>query len=383
LAGLTDLDLTTSSTQLTDDAAAWAEDQKPGWTLSPGHLETMAVEMFGRMASILAILAQTHSRAIYGDFVSTVLQVPTLTPTAATGTAIFTLADTIGHTIPAGVQLAVGGVAFTLADDATAAAGTSTAIGPIVAVDTGAAASGLSGPVELVDLLAFVDTVALDGVTTGGTDGETPDEYVDRVHDELPTLSLALVTPRDAELLAQRVPPVDLAMAIDRYVPAGPGGTPAAQTDVDGAITVAVRDSGGLDIADKTAIVAQLAQRRVSGLLVSVIGPTGTAIDVTFTGRCYPGWDPITVRDQAVSAIQGVLSGANWGVPSAGEERRWINETVVERNDLINAAYVQGMRHIDTLTLAVGGGVQGTADITLPGPAPVPSAGAVTGTVTT
>jgi hypothetical protein len=286
LAGLTDLDLTTSSTQLTDDAAAWAEDQKPGWTLAPGHLETMAVEMFGRMASILAILAQTHSRAIYGDFVSTVLQVPTLTPTAATGTAIFTLTDTIGHTIPAGVQLAVGGVAFTLADDATAAAGTNTAIGPIVAVDTGAAASGLSGPVELVDLLAFVDTVALDGVTTGGTDGETPDEYVDRVHDELPTLSLALVTPRDAELLAQRVPPVDLAMAIDRYVPAGPGGTPAAQTDV-------------------------------------------------------------------------------------------------ERNDLINAAYVQGMRHVDTLTLAVGGGVQGTADITLPGPAPVPSAGAVTGTVTT
>jgi hypothetical protein len=55
----------------------------------------------------------------------------------------------------------------------------------------------------------------------------------------------------------------------------------------------------------------------------------------------------------------------------------------VRRNDLFGVLYdVQGMRHVDTLTLALGGGTLGTADLTLPGPAPLPSPGAVNGTVT-
>jgi hypothetical protein len=201
--------------------------------------------MFARMASILAILAQTHDREIYRDFVATVFRIPTLSPTARERDRHLHLTDTLGHTSPP-------------ARRSRSAASRSHDRRPHRRRRREhrdrdrrrrhrrrRRVSGLSGPVTVEDLLDYVDQRHLVGITTGGTDGETVDEYVDRVHDELPTLSFAVVTPRDAELIAMSVPGVDLAMAIDRYVPAGPGGTPAAQTDVDGAITVAVRDAAG------------------------------------------------------------------------------------------------------------------------------------------
>lgn len=382
MAGLDDLSLVVDSTQLADDASAWGEEQLPGWALGAGHLETIVTEMFARMASILAILAQTHAREVFRDFVATVFRVPALSATSASGTVTFTLIDTAGHTIPAETQVTIGGVAFTTTSDLTAAPGSGTVTGTVVAVIPGAAGSGLTGTATVEDLLEYVQTTAsVVGITTGGTDGETVDEYVDRVHDELPTLSFAVVTPRDAELIAMSVPGVDLALALDRYVPAGPGGTPAADPDVDGAITVVPRDAAGQSVgAIKAAVAAAIDARRVSGLLVNVIDPTITPVDVTFTVEVVPGWDAPTVVAQAISAVQAFLSGENWGLPRAGQERRWIDEPTVRRNDLFGVIYdVQGVRHVDTLTLAVGGGTLGTADVTLPGPGALPTPGTIDG----
>lgn len=383
MAGLTDLSLVVDSNQLADDAAAWGEDKQPGWALEPADLETILTEMFARMASILAVLAQNHDREIYRDFVATVFRIPSLSPTAASGTVTFTLIDTAGHTVPAGTQVSINGVAFQTTTDVTAAPGGSTVDATVVAVISGGAASGLSGTVTVEDLLDYVTGASLVGITTGGMDGETVDEYIDRVHDELPTLSFAVVTPRDAELIAMAVPGVDLAMSIDRYVPAGPGGTPAALTDEDGAITVVTRDAAGQAIGGlKTTVAAAIDQRRVSGLLISVIDPTITPVDVTFTGTAYPGWDADTVEADAISTVLGFLSGALWGLPRAGEERRWIDEPLVRRNDLFGRLYdVPGLRHVDTLTLALNGGTLGTADLTLPGPGALPTPGDVNGTI--
>jgi hypothetical protein len=180
------------------------------------------------------------------------------------------------------------------------------------------------------------------------------------------------------------VPGVDLALAIDRYVPAGPGGTPPADPDVDGAITVIPRDAAGQSVgATKAAVTVAIDTRRVSGLLVNVIDPTITPVDVTFTAEVLPGWDAPTVQAQAIAAVQAFLSGENWGLPRAGQERRWIDEPTVRRNDLFGVIYdVEGIRHVDTLTLATGGGVLGTTDVTLPGPGALPTPGTITGTVT-
>jgi hypothetical protein len=184
------------------------------------------------------------------------------------------------------------------------------------------------------------------------------------------------------------VPGVDLAMSIDRYVPAGPGGTPAAQTDVDGAITVAVRDAAGQPVGGlKTTVAAAIDVRRVSGLLVSVIDPTITPVDVTFTAHSYPGWHQSVVQADADAAVQGFLSAGNYGrprgtSPATRQDRLWIDEPIIRRNDLFGVLYdVPGLRHVDTLTLALNGGTLGTADLTLPGPAPLPTPGAVNGTV--
>jgi hypothetical protein len=383
MAGLPDLQVTTSSSQLADDAAAWGQSQVPNWALEPGDQETILIEMFARMASILAILAQTHAREVYRDFVATVFRIPALAATSAQGTVTFTLTDTAGHTIPAGTQVTIGGFAFTLTADLVVASGSSTGTGTVVAVFPGAAASGLSGPVTVDDLLDYVTSAALVGITTGGTDGETVDDYVNRVHDELPTLSLAVITPRDAELVAMSVPGVDLALAIDRYVPAGPGGTPAAQTNVDGAIHVISRDSSGAGVGStvNAAVLAAINQRRVTGLAPTTGDPNVTPVDVTFTFETYPGWNPPDVQASAIAAVEDFLSGANWGLPRSGQAKQWIDEPQVRRNDLFGVLYgVQGLRHVDSLTLALGGGTLGTTDLTLPGPGALPSPGAISGT---
>lgn len=381
-----DLNLTADAEQLRQDGRDWLTAQAPsGYTIDPwvdwllGAVARMAVEV--------VVLTGQVPLAIFQTFGQRVLRVPALDATSATGTAVFTLTDTDGHTIPAGAQLDVNGVGFETTIDLVVPAGQSTGQVPIVALNPGSAGSGLLSPVELVSpSYVWVDSVALTGITTGGTDGETGEEYADRLADELPTLSPKAILLEDFAALARRDAEVFRALAIDNYVPAGPGGVPAAQTGVAGAVTVAVQNQIGEAVsqAGKDRVTSALADGRVLNLDVYVIDPTYTGIDVAFTAHCYAGYDPSTVEAQAVQAVRDFLFPATWGNPAEGDRNEWVDEPIVLRNDLLGVLYrVPGIRHVDTLTLAVHGNALGTSDITLTGPAALPRAIDVNGTVTT
>jgi hypothetical protein len=380
-----ELDLTADATALYQDGVDYIQSIEPAWT--PSVIEAWLLSVVARMAVEVVILAGRVPLEIFQFFGHNVLRIAPEQASTATGTARITLVDTAGHTVPAGAQLDVGGVAFQTVTDTTAPAGASTVDVPIVAVDAGANGSGLTGSVGLVaPTLIWVDSITLVGQTTGGADGETPDDYVNRLPDELPTLSPKVVLIADAESRARRNPTVMRALALDNYIPAGPGGSPPAVTNAEGAITVAVHDASGADpgSAVRGDIQADIESNRIAGITAAIIPPTYTRLDVEFTATAQPGWDASSVEVAVRQALLDYLSPVTWGATGADDPTGWQDEPTVYRNDLIGVVKsVRGVRHVESLTLARYGGTQGTADITLDGPASLPALDtAVSGTVT-
>jgi hypothetical protein len=373
-----DLSITTDAVQLYADGVEAIQSQAPpGW--EPSAIESWLLSAVARMAVEVAVLAGQVPLTIFTYFGQSVLRIPALEATAAGGAVTFTLTDTLGHTIPAATQIDLQGVGFVTLTDLVVPAGQATGTTAIQAVETGSASSGLSGPADLIaPTLVFVDAISVPSVTTGGTDGETGEEYADRLADELPTLSPKAILIEDFERIARRHPAVARAMAIDNFIP-------PATTDAEGAVTVAVQDSAGADpgASVRGAISDDLEANRVANLAVAVIPPNYTRIDVRFTARCYPDYDPATVEAAAEQAVLDFLNPARWG-QHGNDPVEWTDTPVLARNDLLWVVRdVEGVSRVETLTLAVFGGTQDTLDITLTGPAALPATDSVVdGTVT-
>ncbi len=371
-----DLQLTADTEELRQDGRDWLLAQAPeGYTIDPWV--DWLLSAVARMAVEVVVLTSRVPTEIYRRFVQTVLGIPALEATSAVAAVQFTLADTAGHTIPEGTQISVDGIGFETNTDLVVASGASTGQVQVTAMTPGSAGTGLSGAAELVaPTFVWVDSVTLIGVSGGGTDGETPDEYVNRVADELPTLSPKAILIEDFEALARRDLEVQRALALDNFVP-------PATTGVAGAVTVAVQNAEGQPVS--SAALARVEQvlegSRVLNLDVHVINPTYTTIDVAFTIDVLPGYDEASVVADAEAELADFLSPARWGTPAGGDERGWIDEEIVRRLDLIGALYrVSGVRHVTVLTLAENPDALATSDVALDAPAGLPLPGTITGT---
>lgn len=332
-----------------------------------------------RMAAEVVVLAGRVPLAIFQYFGEQVLKIPVLDSTAASGVVTITAADTDGHTLDAGAQIDIDGVAFITTADAVIAALSTTATAPVVAIQAGSAGTGLTGgDVQLVSPTeVWVDSVSLNAPTTGGVDGESDDEYVDRLSDELGTLSPKAILLADFEAIARRDAEVYRALAIDNLVP-------PSTTGVEGAVTVAVMGATGAAVssAAKTRVEDALEAGRVLAIDVHVIDPTVTPIDVDWAGTAYDGFDPASVQAAGNQAVTDFLDAAAWGRPPNGDPEQWVDEPIVLRNDLFGVLYaVPGLRHVTSLELAETGDPLGVADVTLAGPAGVPAVGDVNGSV--
>jgi hypothetical protein len=245
---------------------------------------------------------------------------------------------------------------------------------PIVAVEPGEAANGLTGVGTLVDTLAFVDDVTIVGSTAGGVDAETDDEYLARLTDELTLMAPRPIVPEDFEILARNIAGVDRAVAVDGY-------DPHTDTyDNERTISVAAVDEDGEAVSNDTQaeIEAYLEARREVNFEVHSIDPVYTTIDVVASVVILPGFDSATVLDMVEAALNDYLDPANWGRAQSGDgrfSRPWINTTTVGYLNIARTVLmVEGVAFIDTLTVEGG-----TTDVDLSGdPAPLTRAGTMT-----
>lgn len=167
-----------------------------------------------------------------------------------------------------------------------------------------------------------------------------------------------------------------------------PGGTP----DTGNARTVAVAaiDAAGNAVsgAIATAIQTDLQARREVNFIVNTLTPNQVIIDVTYDIHLLPGYDSATVIASVNAAIANYLNPATWGATTSNA-LDWLNTTTIrylEVAAIINA--VTGVDYITTsgglynLTMALHGFTMARADITMAGPAPLPTTvgGTLTGT---
>jgi hypothetical protein len=351
-----------------------------GWVINP-WLDWL-LGAVARMSVLVLTLAGQVPRAIFKAFLTDILGIPIAEATAATGNVTVHASATAGGTLPAGAQIDIDGVGFvtTAATPTIAAAGTASV--PVQAVITGGDGSGLTGiDVTLIaPTTVWVDAITLNAPTIGGSDGETDDEFVNRGADELPTLSPKAILIEDAAAIARADIEVFRALAIDNLVP-------PSTTGVAGAITVAIMaaDGGNVSGPGKTRVETALEAGRILAIDAHVIDPTQNAMKVSFTATARAGYDPTATAAEAKQAIQDFLSPLGWGVPPGDNGSSWTDEPTVVCNDLFGVLYsVPGIRHVSALTLALSAGTLGTSDVTLTGPAAVPTitSGNITATVT-
>lgn len=330
---------------------------------------------------------------------------------------------------------------FTVASGSSTATGVVLTDTQTLTADNSLAAQSL----VLVDSLAYVASVVSTTPTMGGGDPETQAAYLDRLSQEMQLLAPRPITPSDYAAYSRDTVGVYRALAVDGLIPQtvltdavttsgsttvssasatfGPAqvgqaisgtGIPSSTTIVsvtdsthvvlsaaatasgtgvtvtlaresgqERAITVFPVDQTGQPVSSAVALALQqaLAVKREVNFAISIGQPTYTAIDVAWQVAAQTGADKNAVTTAVNTAIGNFLYPGTWAQPQ-GPPAWAVGDTTVRYLDLAQVVHnTPGVDHIVSLTLCVHGGTPGTADVTLSGDGPLPTAGTVAGTV--
>lgn len=355
--------------QIYEDAVANLATYLPEWVPREGHtevllLESMALEV---AESVFAI------NRLPGAVVEVMLRLYGVERDPGTPPVVpvrFTVTDTNGHTIPAGVRVAVAissdsSLVFTTDAPLLVTAGSLTG----VVTATGELATSIannlpaSSAVELLDSVAVVDAVALDAPIGGGSDPEDDEAWFTRGMQRFARLAETLVLPRHFIAAALERPEVTRAFAVDNYNSDAGSGSPGSHA---GHITVALYGNGAnLSAAQKAEIVAAFDSQAQANLAVHAADPTITTVAVTAEVVGVPGFSVEQVQANVSAALAAYLSPEEWG---------W--SATVYRNELIGLLdRVEGVERVTTITTPA-------SDLTLTGVAPLAQLGTTTITVT-
>ncbi len=360
----------------------------PGWQPSEGQPDVWLIEaVMGEAADIGSLVSQVPKSVF--RYLGTIYGILPLNASAASVETTWTLTDTLGHTISAGTQVAIADAAgtlqpFTVLVDVIVPTGQSvTTAGQVLCIATfpGAAAEALGSPagaVQLLDTIPWVSSITQVAASAGGSDGETDDEYLDRLATELQTITPTPVLPDDFAILARNVAGVQRAVAVDGYNPADNTFNNEKMVTV-----VALDEAGaGVGVPIRTAIEDYLEGLRLNNFVVNTMDPTSTAVDVTTTYTVKPGFVPADADAFVTQTIDDFLDSTIWGIVAQGDDptnpRTWNNETTVRYLELATAINnTPGVDVITLLTIGVASGTQASQDLVLSGVVPIPSAGTI------
>lgn len=218
----------TNPETLAQDVFDYITAQEPNWTPADGNLDVWIIRAIAAKAAENRTLASDVPDSIFGFFGSSLMAIPPVDAVQATADTTWTLTNTVGHTIPAGTFVGIRNdngdlITFaTVADVIVAPGDNVTAAGEVLlrAVDAGTQANGLSATPELIDVIDWVQSIAIVGSSGGGVDAETNDTYLNRLTTKLQQLSTVPILIEDfAQAAKDADPGVYRAVAIDLYNP--------------------------------------------------------------------------------------------------------------------------------------------------------------------
>jgi len=352
--------LTTDPDELAALAYDYLEAAFPGWNRSRGDAMTQLVAADARIA---AQGNETASEMSYEALRWLALWVDGLAPglaTSAQTTATVVAVDNLGYTVRDGDRFEIatsgdeGQVFVAVGDTTIAPLSTSTGVGEVVLIaeTAGAAGSGLpeDSDVEPVDALAWIESVTLEELTTGGVDAQTDDEHLSQwialralSHDS------PILASDAAALVKALIPGVGRTLALDNYDPAlGTFGhekfNPIAATDLEGE---------PLGSGVKALAVALLESRRTWGFETDVIDADYALIDVAWTAIVHAGFDPDAAEEVTNAALTTYLDPLVWSTSANSDGDEWRALAAVylyEVVSVINA--VEPIDRITSLTIA-------------------------------
>lgn len=364
---------------LIEEIFASMEAAFPGWTPNPGDAEVrLTRQIVYTLFSPLAQLASEGADEILTRFGEEIANVQPHESTPASGMVKITVQDAAGYTIPAGTQIDLSRTGSELIGFRTIAAA-EVAVGkseikevPIEAIETGTEGNGLNGDASLVDALAYVSNIELEGETSGGEDAEEPEAYLSRLAETMQTFADRPIIARDVAILARAIAGVSRATVLDNY------NAETAESEKEKTTTIAVvsADGGLVGIPVKEAVKTFFDERREVNYLFFVIDPTFTQVDIEAVLVPVTGFSQEEAIAQTKAALEEFLDPAVWGTGVNQDPAVWENETAVRFQDVVTVVNnVQAVDHYTTLKIRIHSGAFATSDLTLEGKAPLPKAG--------
>lgn len=365
-------------------------DTIPGWEPSAGNLDVLLINAGVQLAGDLREIATDVPEEIFRYFGEQILLIAPKLSTYSSFDATVTASDTNGYDVPIGTTLGVrkpdGDLAgFQVVDTYSIPPGSLSVVVTALAIEPGSSSNALStSEVVLQDTLPWVDTVVGLAPSSGGIEGETVDEYMDRLVDEVRLMAPRPIVSDDFGILVQRVDGIGRGYPLNLY--RADTNTP----NVEKAITVVVTDEDGEAVSSGVKLDAlDLLQRnREVNFLVYVSDPQYQLIKVSYTVTAIPGYDIALLEAVIDSTLDDYLSPKFWGEVRQGTERFNIfrvNNMVryLEVAQVING--VDGVDYITTLQIAKEAGLLSTVDVDITPasgiPVCLPRLGTLTGTV--
>lgn len=227
--------LDTDAEEIFQNFVAYVNESFPDWQPSEGQLDVMIARYFSMQAAFTADMATRVQRAIFRYFGSSLANIPPLSGSQSTAIVHFVIVDVnvppVDHFLPLGALVALtndngDSIAFSLTGDLVAPAGTTESEIEVRALDLGEDGNNITGTVEMVEQVDWIQTAWVVGYSANGSDPEDDAVYIQRLSDNLALMAPRPILADDFAVFAQNIPGVWRAAVLDNFRP----GTQEVQT---------------------------------------------------------------------------------------------------------------------------------------------------------
>jgi hypothetical protein len=338
---------------LYDDSVTYAQTAMPEFDPRIGTIEDALLQ---GMAFVGAILATGINRLPNGlmEGILTLLGFARKEAQFATGTATITTSINTGTVIPQGTVFTYDvfedGITtsypFETDSDLVIASTFDEGEVAITATNAGQYPALLAGQaLTLVSQVPYVIAVELTGDIEVGADTETQTQFFNRGARYLASLNATIATSTQmtnyigANYTTVPVFKVyDLVNSTDMLF---------ATADAPGYVTVAVcnTDGGALTSTVKNDLLADLDDRCVAGLTITVVDILNFTVQVNVSVSVLDGFTPSTVTDEVAAVLDKYLTYSGWDFAET------INKNIL----IAKASQVPGVRYISSLAIVITG----------------------------